>query len=516
VANRGNNMMDTLITGKFVLTDPFGDPLLKTDTGILVSGDKIVHVGDARELIAQSQANDHKLEKFDLVIPGLINSHHHSWAFSPLQLGCLDDSLEPWLLELGRVPDLDPRLTTMFSSVRQLKSGVTTLIHSDGPGSADTYESLLRERLSGYASTGQRVAFSVGYTDQNNFVYAPDTNFLAGLPAELDREARAYLTATKGLDPAEYMAMFSRTEQWVRTEAAGRLRILAGPLSPIWCSQAALEMMGQICNEFHTGLHTHLAESVYQRHYAQSILGGSLVAYLNRLGLLGPNSSFAHSVWVTREDMQLLAEAGATVVHNPASNLRLRSGIAPVLLMRSLGVSVALGQDATALGDDDDFLEEIRLASKLHFRPGDFHDYLSLSNVLQMIYAGGRRASLWGAQIGSLTPGTYADIVGISLDRLSLPSAASTADLMTMIFQRLRSSDVRWVMVGGQVVVEGGECVTCREEDLRHELSEQASKRHSELSPMTSFIARLRPYITHFYEEQRVEHSSAYYVYNGE
>jgi cytosine/adenosine deaminase-related metal-dependent hydrolase len=187
-----------------------------------------------------------------------------------------------------------------------------------------------------------------------------------------------------------------------------------------------------------------------------------------------------------------------------------------VLLMRKAGVNVALGQDATALADDDDFFDEIRLASKLHFSPGNFRDYLSLQDVLQMAYRGGQQASLWGKQIGRLAKGAFADIVGVSLDRIHLVSAVQSSGLLPIIFQQLKAEDVDWVMVGGQVVVNQGECLTCDEIALREDLNEQVKKGPLEGSVQSAFISRLRPYIDQYYRDQPIGKVAPYYIYNGE
>jgi len=350
--------MDTIVVGKLALTDPQNDPQLNEDTAFLVRDDKIVRVGRLADVTIGLDDRSYSPMTFDLVIPGFINSHHHVYGLSPLQQGCLDESLELWLLALGKIPSLNDRLATMASSISQLKSGVTTLVHSDGPSSGQSYETVIRERLEGYKATGQRVAFAVGYADQNNLVYAPDKDFIASLPADLTSEIKNHLTSSPPPTLVEYEGLFDRTFHWLKGKAPSRMRLLAGPLSPIWCSPEALEMTGEICKRHDTGLHTHLLESIYQRHYAKTILGKSMVSYLASLSLLGPLSSFAHGVWVSRNDIGLLGESGSTIVHNPSSNLRLRNGIAPVIPMLREGVSVALGQDATSLDDDDDFFKK--------------------------------------------------------------------------------------------------------------------------------------------------------------
>src|SRR5260370_22767041 len=110
------------------------------------------------------------------------------------------------------------------------------------------------------------------------------------------------------------------------------------------------------------GIHANLLESPAQRDDLDAWLGGSVVDWLDRLGFLGPAASFAHGVWLRPAEMSLLAERGATVVHNPGSNLRVRNGIAPVMAMREAGVPVALGTDDMTTNDNHDLHAEARPA----------------------------------------------------------------------------------------------------------------------------------------------------------
>jgi cytosine/adenosine deaminase-related metal-dependent hydrolase len=336
------------------------------------------------------------------------------------------------------------------------------------------------------------VAFAVGYADQNNLVYAPDKDFIASLPADLTSEIKNHLTSSPPPTLVEYEGLFDRTFHWLKGKAPSRMRLLAGPLSPIWCSPEALEMTGEICKRHDTGLHTHLLESIYQRHYAKTILGKSMVSYLASLSLLGPLSSFAHGVWVSRNDIGLLGESGSTIVHNPSSNLRLRNGIAPVIPMLREGVSVALGQDATSLDDDDDVLK-----------------------VVQLLYKGGASASLWGTQVGSLLPGAKADMVGISLERVPLTRCTSPADRLTTVLQRLRSTDVRWVMVDGKEVIRDGHSVSCDEDELRGMLMQQVQTSAARSAGTITLADRLRPHVRGFYARQAIDVDDSFSKYNA-
>ena len=113
----------------------------------------------------------------------------------------------------------------------------------------------------------------------------------------------------------------------------------------------------------------HCLESPYQREFGFASYGKSTVEHLHELGMLGPDVSLGHAVWLKDRDMEICAETGTSVCHNASSNLRLRVGILPAARMLEKGVNVSIGMDGTTLNDDEDMLQELRLVSKLHRAP---------------------------------------------------------------------------------------------------------------------------------------------------
>jgi cytosine/adenosine deaminase-related metal-dependent hydrolase len=453
-----------VIHARYALVDP-AVPMLLRDARIVVEDGLVVSVGPRG---AAGQVPTSVSRSFDLVMPGLINAHHHAYARSPAMAGCPDLPLEPWLVALNGVPDGGGAyLATLAASLRQLRAGVTSVLHSDGPGPAHAYEEMVRDRLRAYAESGQRVAFAVGYADQQAWVYAPDDVFLATLEPSARRRLLAHMHSVAGPSPAAYAALFAALwDTYAERDQPGTAsqRLLLGPLSPLWASHEALEAMAPLLRRYPTtGLHTHFQESIYQRAWADKEYDGRLARHLAQLGLLDERTSLAHGVWPSQDDLDVLRETGATVVHNPASNLRLRSGVAPVLDLRARGIHVALGQDATGLDDDDDFLREARLAWRLHFRPGLDAPSLAARDVFQMIFHDGARAMGLLGQLGAIKAGARADLIGLGMDRLGLPAQDDADGVAHYVLQWLRGEDVRWVMVAGNDVVRDGRVLTVDE-----------------------------------------------------
>src|SRR5581483_1095286 len=163
-----------------------------------------------------------------------------------------------------------------------------------------------------------------------------------------------------------------------------------------------------------------LLESRCQREWAELAYPEGIVRHLDRIGLLSPRLAVAHGVWLRRDECALLAERGVVVSVNTTSNLRLRSGIAPVAAMRAAKLGVALGMDALSLDDDDDMLREIRLAWRLH-RGFGFEDHLDKAALFDAAMRRGPAIVCGNERFGAIAPGGTADL-------LLLDYAAMTAD----------------------------------------------------------------------------------------
>jgi cytosine/adenosine deaminase-related metal-dependent hydrolase len=243
-----------------------------------------------------------------------------------------------------------------------------------------------------------------------------------------------------------------------------------------------------------------LVETLYQLQYAERLHGQTPAHRLYELGALGPKVSVAHGVWLTKRDIALLAETGTGVCHNPSSNLRLHSGIAPVLEMLRQSVPVALGTDSTGINDDDDMLQEMGLAFALHRPPGLQEKSMTAHEVLHMATLGGARVTTFGDNIGSLEPGRRADMVLVDWHRISFPYVDSDLDPLQVLVSRTRAKDVQAVIVDGNIVYQDGvypgldhEAIyTEIEATLRRPVPDSARQRRR-------LYAELEPHLRRFY-----------------
>jgi 5-methylthioadenosine/S-adenosylhomocysteine deaminase len=219
-------------------------------------------------------------------------------------------------------------------------------------------------------------------------------------------------------------------------------------------------------------MHIHLAETKAQAVMGKRLYGTSLLQHLASLGVLGPNLSLAHSVWIEPADVELFAKSGATPVHNPASNLRIGSGLAPVRDFLSAGVHVALGTDGAASNDGQNMFDALRLVALIHNQAGtDFNHWVKPSQALAMATRNGARA--FGLDAGELAPGKVADLLLLRRD-----TAAFTPmnDVMSQLAFCENGSSVDTVIVNGEVVVEDGRLKKLDEKEVLR-LATKARKR---------------------------------------
>ena len=389
------------------------------------------------------------------VIPGLINAHHHSNGVTAQQHGRADQLLELWLLSLAQSRPATTYLSTLLSSARLLCSGVTAVVDvHKGRGTAAQFRDGILQGLRAYDEAGMRVAFAAGISERSFLVWGEDESFLAGLPAAVRAQAARRMPAADAVTIDEYFAIMAELQ--ADHQAHNRLDLWFGPPGPQWVTDATLGRMVAMAEERGMGIQTHLLESLYEKYHGSREYGTSTVTHLHQLGLLSPRFSFAHGVWLSSSDLEILAETGAQVSHNPSSNLRLRAGVAPLNGMLEGGVNVALGMDGTTLNDDEDMFTELRLAHKLHRTPELDGPAPTVQQIWRLATEGGANLLLKNGHLGQLKPGFAADVVLLNLERMLWPWSAPEAEPVGLLLARAQARDVDTVLVAGERVVAAG------------------------------------------------------------
>ena len=514
-------MASSLIRGKHLISPAAdGSTVVIADAALYQEDGIIVEVGDYQSLRAKHRPDEELGGPDYAIIPGLVNSHHHGRGVTTLQMGTCDDCLELWILDgWGRRP-YDHYLMTLYTALNLLESGTTTVMYNHPQTATATLREDVDAVLRGFRDAGLRVAFSSYFRNRNRVVYTADEDFLAGLPADLADGVNRHLAATDMTDD-EYFAFFRELHGRYNSDPSGKVRALLSPSNVQWNTDEFLQRTRETALRYNTPIHMHLVESCYQKAFGLRAWGKTPVAHLHDLEFLGPELSCAHAVWLTEADIELLAGAGATVCHNASSNLRLKNGIAPVNPMLAAGVNVALGTDSTAINDDDDLLQEMRLVGKLHRQPGLGAPAITPEQVLAMATVNAAGPTGFGGEIGALAAGRQADLLLIRLSDLEDPYLDPDLPPLEAILGRAKSGDIAAVLVAGETLFQDGAHRRIDKAEVRRELREQLS--HPVDAPTLEtrrMAARLRPYAERFYRNWDAENGPAaagtpHYLYNS-
>ena len=447
---------DCLIEAGAILTgvDGAGSFVTLSDAAIRVAGGNIAEIGSAATLRRQFPALPRHGGAGMIAMPGLVNGHHHS-GITPLMHGVPFAPLEFWLPRFRAQRRVPLRLDTLYSAIEMLESGTTTVHHIQGgvSGPPDNWQTSADSVLSAYGEIGMRAGFSFMIRDRNRLTYEDDGVLLAALPADAAEWLGAQLAA-EAVPVPELMGFYA--ELRTRWGGSDHVRLNLAPANLHWCSDEALGLIFETARHAGAQVHMHLLETERQARFALERTGRTAVAHLHHLGCLGPNVTFGHGNWLTRDDMDLLAECHCTICHNASSGLRLGSGIAPVNQMLERGLRVALGIDQSGINDDRDMLAEIKLVWALHRETGLWNERASATQVLRMATEHGGMTAGFGDRIGRLEIGRAADVVLLDRATVERPAIDPRTPLVDTVLMRAKSGAVRDVFVGGRQVVANG------------------------------------------------------------
>jgi len=407
-----------------------------------------------------------------LAIPGLINAHTHSLEnFTKATKEKLP--LELWLLDLFLLGDFSPReiyLAAMLGAMEMLRTGTTAVLDHLAVGGGLTPEGL-DAAMQAYADSGIRGGLAPLFQDHDTVTQAAvGARSALGALLESDQEA---MTAGEYVELLDWLF-----RKWHRAEG-GRLLCFAGPAGFQWCSEELLQGSLEVARRHGGGWHMHLLETKLQALVCFDLYGKSATAVMKERGLLGPEVSLAHCVWLDEADLDVLAESNSRVVHNPASNLRIGSGFAPIIEMLERGITVALGTDGSASSDNQIMFDAMKLAGLIHnVRSTDHHKWPSSRDVVRMATVNGAAVLGMEDDLGELKPGKIADITILDTETLLL---TPLNDAFLHLTYAENGSSVHTVIVDGKVIVDDGVILTVDEESIREEASEAWAKWHEQL-----------------------------------
>lgn len=431
---------------------------------ILIDGDRIAAIGPD----LSDQVADETIDGNDrLVIPGLVNGHLHS--SEALFKGRYDNMpLELWMLYsypiLGDTPPGERLiyLRSMVCAMESLKNGTTTVID-------DVYEvggqslAQIGAVFDAYDDAGIRANISGHIVDRPFLDTVPFTTEM--VPAELREQA--YAKTPPGID--DYIAQCKEAFGKFH-DRSGRLRFMIAPSAPQRCTPELMQAADELARAHGSPFHTHILETKTQCVTGPEFYGKTLISYMRDLELLHSGTTIAHSIWVSDADIELMGEAGCSIVHNCISNQKLGAGIAPLRKLIDGGVNVALGSDGICSNDTARMFDVMHAAGLLHsISTPDNETWIDADQVLRCATVNGARSALLGDQIGSLEVGKKADLVVLDLRTLAF---SPVNDLRNHLVYCENGSSIETVMVNGEVVVRDGELTRVNEADLLAELRE--------------------------------------------
>lgn len=417
---------------------------------VLVQHGRIVALGGPGALTVEGAEEVDASRR--LLHPGLINAHTHGHGNLSRSMGDrwtleLLLAASPWITALKGAEQ--KRLSATIGAAEMVLKGCTAVydLFVEVPGPTRDGIAAVAEA---YHAVGMRAVIAPMVADLTLYQAVPALQ--AALPELLQSEA-----ATLRLPP--WQETMNELRAIMRGWRFDRdwLRPAVAPTIPLHCADPFLEACRDLADEFGTGLHSHIAEAKFQVVTAAQRYGRSMVAHLDALGLLGPRFTAAHGVWLDADDMALLGDRGASVAHNPASNMRLGNGVADMAGMLAAGVNVGLGTDAATCSDNLNMYAAMQFAGAgSHARGPDPAQWVTTAQVLTAATTGSAQA-LGFADMGRIAPGYVADIVLLDLDA---PTLIPLNDPVTQLVFGEDGTSVHSVMIGGKFVVRDRRLLT--------------------------------------------------------
>jgi len=443
--------------------DHDGDVHKPAAADILIEGADIVAVGP--DLPPETTAGAEIIDASNhLVIPGLVNAHYHS--HDTLCRGMFEEiPLEFWLLYTlpmgGNRSKEEVRLRTLVGALESVRCGITTV--QDMRGLIPLTDENIDTVLAAYEEIGERVVFSPMVSD---IAAVGMMCFKELLPPEVQE-----MIGAKALGGARDQIDFLDA-QIKRRPGGDTSHWAVGPFAPQRCTPELLEGCADLAERHDLGIYIHVYETRGQIVMAQEFYGdygGSFIAYMKEAGILNRRLNIAHSVWIGRDEMDQMAEADAGAVLNHLSNLKLKSGIAPMVDMREAGMRTALGCDNCSGSDVQNMFQAMKMYCLLSAVSDSEPGPPLAHEALRMATLGGARSAMLDDQLGALKPGFRADLALLDMnDTAYLPYNSAARQLVYT--ETGRSIDT--VVVNGRVVMKDKVVQTIDEDELRAEVTE--------------------------------------------
>jgi len=426
-------MKDILIKDTTILTMNEDREIIK-DGEIAIEDNKISKIGE--EVSGEAEKVIDGSGK--VTIPGLINTHTH--LSMTLFRGIADDmDLQKWLQEKiwpleSNLESADIHIGALLGSLEMIKSGTTCF--------ADQYF-FMDQVAEAVKESGIRASLSYGIIEENN-AEKREEELAAG--EELVKSYEGY--------------------------ANDRVKTMFGPHSTYTCSEECLKRVEELADKYDVGIHIHLAENEKEIEDVKNMHGKRPVKFLDSIDFLDSKVLAAHCTWLDDDEIEIIRERGVKPVHNPVSNMKLGSGVAPIPELLSKDIPVGLGTDGVASNNSFDILEEMKFAALLNKVKNKDPTVIPARKALEMATINGAKALGLEKEIGSLETGKKADITMVDLEK---PHLKPLFDIESQLVYSSNGNDVETLIVDGNIIMENGELKTLDEEKIM-----KKSQKHGE------------------------------------
>ncbi len=409
---------------------PEGEKDVVKETDIYIEGSRIAAIGRKPEGFMEEKVIDGKDR---LAIPGLINCHTHSYM-SFMRNVADDLSFMDWLF--GSIDPIEQKMTdedtywgACLAIIEMMKSGTTCF---------NDMQMNIHQTTRAVRESGMRAVISRGLVGEGN-------------------------------NEAGQMRLSQAYEERDAAKDCDRLTFMLGPHAPYTCDDAYMRIVSEEAKKNHMGIHVHLSESESEIQQIKEKYGCSPIEMADKNGLFDVPAIAAHCVQITESDMDILKEKNVSVVTNPASNMKLGNGFAPVPRMMEKGINVCLGTDGAASNNSLNLFHELNLLTLIHKGVNRTPQCVSAREGLRIATINGAKALGLAKETGSLEVGKKADIAILDL---KTPSLTPRNNLIAGLSYSANGSEVEMVIIDGKVTMENRKVLTLDEELVYQKINE--------------------------------------------
>ena len=429
-----------------------------------------------------------------LAMPALVDAHDHARGLHHIGFGARDQNFELWRAALYAQPPIDPYLNAALAFGRLAESGVGTVMH--------VYSSIRVDRLLDDAEAiaraardvGIRLGFVVPLRDVQTLGYGSDEQLLA-LHDQQDQQFVRDTWLYPFPSPQTYMDLVKEIAHRIEGPL---VTVQLGPNSPQACSDALLDAIAEASAQDRRRITTHLLETSTQRKWADSQHETGFIKRLCDIGIICERFTGAHGVWLRPDDVALMAEREAQIAINVSSNLRLRSGLAPVAGYIRAKMPFSFGVDSFGFDDDDDALRELRLANWI-FSPHDTDTPLTPAFLFDGWHKNGFLAVTGQENYGRIVPGAPADLLVLDYDQLSYDLIEDVIDPLEVVLTRASARHVKSLYVAGREIVRDGKVAGVDLPAIEREVIAQARSHSARIRSLKPILERSQSTLAKFY-----------------